>query len=819
MFAGNCEGTPTQLLTDDLLTNHSGPQLLLWPFSLARQLLNALAGSFAALRLRGIKQLGIQGTSSPSKGRALRAHQQSPFSMSQSNHLFLPQIPTWLTRLALGHATRGMLTSDAVAFSVWYVIIHELVEWPEEVTNIQEQQRAMRLSLEQTMKLLEQLNAGLPSGTHGNKAKAFLEGYAVHEWVSSHPGAFLDVVMQAQRKFEPLERLVKDAHRVEDTGYAATHQLLTALGLSRLEGDILSFALACTASSEMGNLVAQFSENRWAAQALWTTVFAVTTDALAHALRPDGALRLSGMLQPSMRKGVPVELGSVWLDLLSRSQDLKSTLLEPLGTRQGAGTPARLLEEDLELAAQVVANPKQLAGVNLLLYGASQLDKQQLLQNVVHKARRRAWRVRALQDVSWGDRPALVYVAQKMLAKAEPDAVLVVERPAEVLTTKPSAFLRELFGVEFDPSEVKPFDENLLESNAIPVIWLSSSVAALPDETVARFVFHAPLKKADRKERQAHLEALLDSYKLTKKAREEILKLEGVSAVQLTAAFKAAELSDARTRTARDAIVVQAIRRSQRALSRELTAKMKSSVTHYSLNYLNTAGRFGPAEILKCLKQRPKGALVFYGLPGTGKTQFVEHLAAELGMPLVTKKASDLLSKWLGDSEKNIAAAFEEAASEDAILLLDEGDSFLRDRSQARESWQITQVNELLQHIERFDGIVVVCTNLFQGLDAAALRRFTFKVEFRELDADQRWEMFQVEAGLKGRLNTIDRELRDAWFEQLCMMRQLTAGDFATVKRQCQLLGTSLTPEQWVEQLQLECDVKRRNPDNGRSIG
>jgi SpoVK/Ycf46/Vps4 family AAA+-type ATPase len=742
------------------------------------------------------------------------------FRMSQTHGLFLPQLPSWLTRLALGEATRSLLLRDAVVFATWYAIGARLFKWPAEVEQIQQSQRSRKMSLEQTMKLLGQLSTSLPSriSTSASQARELLEGYAVHEWVVKHPSEFREMVRQAQESFKALDSL-DGLQAIEDAGIAATQQLIQALALNRLEAHILSFALLCTASAEMGNLVAHFSENRWASDALWTTVFDVKREELEKALRPEGALRLSGLLQPSLRKGVPVELSTFWLETLARSEDLAKALLEPYVQRRGAGTPARMLDEDLQLAAQIVKNEKGLAGVNLLLYGASRLDKRQLLKAVVEKAGRQAWRVRALEDASFADRPALVYVAQKLLAEQHPDAVLVVERPADALTTAPSSFLRQLFGIEFDPSEVKPFDENLLGSNKVPTVWLASSVDSLPDETVARFVFHAPLKKADRKDRTVQLEELLSSYKLTKKAREDILKLDGVSAVQLESAIKAAELSGAKTRTEKDAVVVQAVRRSQKALSRDITAKMKPSVTQYSLKYLNTSGRFGPEDILKCLKNRPKGALVFYGLPGTGKTQFVEYMAAELGMPLVTKKASELLSKWLGESEKNIAAAFEEAASEDAILLLDEGDSFLRDRSQARESWQITQVNELLQHIERFDGIVVVCTNLFQGLDAAALRRFTFKVEFRQLDADQRWEMFQVESGIKGKLNTLPKETRELWFEQLCFMRNLTAGDFATVKRQCELLGATLTPEEWLEQLKLECDVKRKDESDSRSVG
>jgi SpoVK/Ycf46/Vps4 family AAA+-type ATPase len=235
-------------------------------------------------------------------------------------------------------------------------------------------------------------------------------------------------------------------------------------------------------------------------------------------------------------------------------------------------------------------------------------------------------------------------------------------------------------------------------------------------------------------------------------------------------------------------------------------------VTSYSLEYLNTAGRFSPEQILKSFRHRPKGTVLLYGPPGTGKTQFTEHLANELGLPLVSKSASALLSKWLGDSEKNIASAFEEAAAEDAILFFDEGDSFLRSRERAHHAWEVTQTNELLQKMERFDGIVIVATNLFRDLDAAALRRFTFKIEFRELDLNQRWKMFVAEAGLTDLVASIDAETRESWERRLLFMRYLTPGDFATVKRQCLVLDTTLTPEEWLEQLEIECQIKSTVP-------
>jgi SpoVK/Ycf46/Vps4 family AAA+-type ATPase len=106
----------------------------------------------------------------------------------------------------------------------------------------------------------------------------------------------------------------------------------------------------------------------------------------------------------------------------------------------------------------------------------------------------------------------------------------------------------------------------------------------------------------------------------------------------------------------------------------------------------------------------------------------------------------------------------------------------------------------------------LVATNLFRNLDAAALRRFTFKIEFRELDLTQRWKMFVAEAGLTDQVTSIQAEQREAWERRLLFMRYLTPGDFATVKRQCLALNTTLTPEGWLEQLEIECQVKSALP-------
>jgi len=127
-------------------------------------------------------------------------------------------------------------------------------------------------------------------------------------------------------------------------------------------------------------------------------------------------------------------------------------------------------------------------------------------------------------------------------------------------------------------------------------------------------------------------------------------------------------------------------------------------------------------------------SLLLSGPPGTGKTAFARHLAAQIGLTVLARRASDLLSRFVGGSEKAIAAAFTEARERGAFLLIDEADGLLADRRHAAQAWEVTQVNELLTWMEHHPLPFACTTNLPDRLDPASLRRFLVKIRFRALD-------------------------------------------------------------------------------------
>ncbi|MEC8023903.1 MAG: ATP-binding protein [Myxococcota bacterium] len=139
--------------------------------------------------------------------------------------------------------------------------------------------------------------------------------------------------------------------------------------------------------------------------------------------------------------------------------------------------------------------------------------------------------------------------------------------------------------------------------------------------------------------------------------------------------------------------------------------------------------------------------MMFCGEPGTGKTLCAEIMANTLGLQLYQISIPQVMSKYIGETEKNIAQIFQTAKANHAMLLFDEADSLFTSRVKVESSvdkFSNMETNLLLQEIERFEGIIILTTNLDKSIDKAFQRRIQFKVTFPFPDAQYRaaiWEL------------------------------------------------------------------------------
>jgi SpoVK/Ycf46/Vps4 family AAA+-type ATPase len=145
--------------------------------------------------------------------------------------------------------------------------------------------------------------------------------------------------------------------------------------------------------------------------------------------------------------------------------------------------------------------------------------------------------------------------------------------------------------------------------------------------------------------------------------------------------------------------------------------------------------------------------VLFSGPPGSSKTMAVEVIASDLEMPLYRIDLSAVVSKYIGETEKNLEKIFDSAESFNAILFFDEADALFGKRSEVKDShdrYANIEINYFLQRMEEYRGIAILATNLRQSLDKAFLRRMQFVVEFpfpanerREKLWDMVWRWFR----------------------------------------------------------------------------
>lgn len=139
-------------------------------------------------------------------------------------------------------------------------------------------------------------------------------------------------------------------------------------------------------------------------------------------------------------------------------------------------------------------------------------------------------------------------------------------------------------------------------------------------------------------------------------------------------------------------------------------------------------------------------SLLISGPPGTGKTMSANAIAGELGFPLFQVNLSNIVDKYIGETEKNLEKAFAFAEKTNAILFFDEADSLFSKRSEVKDShdkYANNEISYLLQRMESFSGTVILATNIKGNIDPAFLRRLRYVVHFESPDAATRYAIWE----------------------------------------------------------------------------
>ncbi|OGT88387.1 MAG: hypothetical protein A2286_08140 [Gammaproteobacteria bacterium RIFOXYA12_FULL_61_12] len=597
------------------------------------------------------------------------------------------------------------------------------------------------------------------------------------------------------------------------------------LGLSAVERETLAFALLLQTSTGFGEAVATLKFNilRQNILALLALVTAATSKTIDKVLSAQGILIQSGLLRLDMDC---ISIAGAFVCPSNLADHLMARYEQPDELLQQffrVAPPPKLtepdfahLDADLRLLRQILTQAlrQRETGVNILLYGEPGVGKSEFARYLTTTVGSTVVEVSNASEegesLSGQGRFASFMLCQHILAKSNGSLVLFDEIE-DVFPDQMSGLL-QLFGmVKGQAKEAgKAWVNRVLETNPVPAIWIANQVGHIDPAYLRRFDYALEIPKPPRTARQRIAEKYFGTTKTSPDWVSRIAGWEELTPAQLEKAARMTQLTQPCSEAEAEQVAERTLRQSARLLGQPLPKK-SGEPRGYRLDCLNIG--LDIPSVIAGLRRRPSASFCFYGPPGTGKTALARHLAQAVDRPLMVKRASDLLSMWVGGSEQNIAAMFREAEQEGAVLVLDEADGLLADRRDASRNWEITQVNEMLTQMEEFDGIFICTTNLLERLDSASLRRFAFKVRFDYLKPHQSQLLFEE---TWRRFNPEAEPLDAILSQRLARLENLTPGDFAAVARQWAALGKSPEVGALVAALEEECRIKGGLP---RQIG
>lgn len=458
------------------------------------------------------------------------------------------------------------------------------------------------------------------------------------------------------------------------------------------------------------------------------------------------------------------------------------------------------IKEDVKILLSFLkkAVSKKQKGVNVLLYGSAGTGKTELSKVIASELNLKLYEVAYDDEYGYAteDRRLRSYcLAQNVLSAGS--NLLMYDEAEDIFNTNNDE--KRQYG--------KAFINRSLETNELPTIWITNNIYDMDEAVVRRFnlaiEIGIPTEDVRAKIIKKYSENLIDNKLIKKLAKNDFIAPALISNASVV-------VSNLNTKDKNKAF--------ERVINNTLKAQGYEEIrdynprddlpSSYDPNFVNSDCDLN--ELMQGIKLSKNARICLYGVPGTGKSAYAKFIAKSLKKPIIIKKGSDLLSMFVGGTEKNIALAFKEAKEKHAVLVFDEVDSFLQDRGMATRSWEVTQVNEMLVQMESFDGIFIATTNLIDNLDKACLRRFDLKLEFGYLLPEQSQNLFKKECTL------LKVKFDENAAKKVSNLGLLTPGDFASVRRQAKFRPIK-NGDDFCHRLELEVALK--NEEKSAKIG
>ena len=480
-----------------------------------------------------------------------------------------------------------------------------------------------------------------------------------------------------------------------------------------------------------------------------------------------------------------------------------------------------LAEKHGDILKRMIRAAKGRSPVNILLYGAPGTGKTSFAKTLAAELGMTCYCIAQNTSESHGGRatssPSFRFGALQICANQVDPArsIIIVDEADGMLRGNGGGFF-PFFGFDSTPVGDKGLLNSVLDSVHTPTIWITNTRAEELDESSRRrFDYSIRFDELSGEQRLAIWRNNVSKMKLGRLIGDELMRkfanLYPVSAGGITLVLQNLVKLDPPAEEV-EKLVSTLMAPHCELLGVHCADDRLRPSGDYSLAGLNIKGTLPLERIVEAVRSfrtaaegdsdRPRMNILLSGAPGTGKTEFVKYLGAEIGSKVVIRMGSDLLDMYVGGTEQRIKQAFAQAEAEKAILFLDEIDGMLQSRSRAQRNWEVTQVNELLYQMENFKGVMIGATNFSANLDAAVLRRFTFKLEFDYLDDNGKILFFErmfkskLTAGEAARLAAIPR---------------LTPGDFRTVRQGFFYLGGGVSNADYLAALERESAVKDTN--------